>query len=141
LSRRAERVSELIRQELGNIFLTELNDPRIGFVTLTRVEVSPDLKTVKAYVSIMGTEAEQRTALRGLNSARKRIRGALGSRVDLRRVPEMSFHLDTGAKRSVEMSSLLAELAQERAESEPSPMDDGADCSGLREETENNGRP
>ncbi len=111
------------------------------FVTLTRVDISPDLKNAQAYVSIMGTESKQRTALRGLNSARKRIRGVLGNRIDLRRVPELSFHLDTGVKRSVEMSSLLAELAQERAESEPSSTDDGADCSGLREEPENNGRP
>ena len=143
MSRRPARVSELIRQELGNIFLTELNDPRIktGSITLTRVEISPDLKSAQVHVSIMGMASKQRTALRGLNSARKRIRGVLGNRIGLRRVPELSFHLDTGVKRSVEMSSLLAELAQERAESEPSSTDDGADRIGLREEPEINGRP
>jgi len=140
LSRRSARVSELIRQELGNIFLTELNDPRIGFVTLTRVEITPDLRNAQIYVSVMGTESKQRTALRGLNSATKRIRGALGNRVDLRCVPELAFHLDTGVKRSVEMSSLLAELAQERAESEPLPVDRGADDGSMKEETEGNGR-
>ena len=125
VNRRVKRVSEMLRQELGRIILSELHDPRIGFVTVTRVEVSPDLLEARAFVSVMGDDAAQRTALRGLNSARKRIRLRLGENASLRRVPELSFHPDAGVKRSLKISGLLDELAREREEA-AAPSDSDA---------------
>ena len=114
-----KRVAELVRHELGQILAAGLHDPRIGFVTITRVEVASDLKAARIFVSILGPEAPQRTALRGLESARARIQTKLGDRLGLRRVPEISFHIDERIKQSIRMSSLLSGLARERAEEQP----------------------
>ena len=122
------------------MLVAELSDPRIGFATLTRVEVSSDLRSAHVFVSILGTEAEQRTALRGLQSARKRIRGTLGERLALRRVPEVSFHLDPGVKRSIRMASLLSALAEERETADPAAKPYEAEDSGLSEEPESDDR-
>ena len=122
------------------MLVAELCDPRIGFATLTRVDVSSDLRSARVFVSILGTEAQQRTALRGLESARKRIRRTLGERLTLRRVPEVSFRLDPGVKRSVRMASLLSALEEEREASDPSAKRCDAEDGGLSEEPESDVR-
>ena len=122
------------------MLVAELCDPRIGFATLTRVEVSSDLRNARVFVSILGTTAQQRTALRGLESARKRIRRTLGERLTLRRVPEVSFRLDPGVKRSVRMASLLSALEEEREASDPSAKRCDAEDGGLSEEPESDVR-
>jgi len=116
VARRTKRVAELIRHELGKVLIEDIADPRIGFLTVTRVEVSSDLRVAKAFVSFLGSEAEQRTCLRGLQSARQRIQSALGERLTLRVRPEVLFRVDEGVKHSLEMSRLLSELAREREE-------------------------
>jgi ribosome-binding factor A len=127
VSRRTERVAELLRQELSNILLDELHDPRIGFLTLTRVEVSPDLRYVKVFITAMGDDTKERTVLRGLSSAEKYIRRRLGESVQLRRVPEVTFHIDADMKQSVKMNAILAKLAQEReTQALNLPDEDGA---------------
>ncbi len=103
------------------MLIGELSDPRIGFVTLTRVEVASDLSLAKAHVSVMGEGADERMTLAGLNSARKRVRSTLKDRLQLRRMPEILFCLDSGVKRSIRMSGILSELARERGEAPPSP--------------------
>jgi len=116
-------VAELIRHELGGILHAEVNDPRVDLrlLTVTRVDVTPDLRQARVYVSLIGGDANERTALRGLNSARKRMRAELGERTELRRVPDLSFHIDEARKRSRHMHDLLAQLARERGdEAEPS---------------------
>jgi ribosome-binding factor A len=118
MSRRTERVAELIRQTVSRMIVSELVDPRIGFVTVTRVEVSPDMTLAKVFVSVMETPEKVRTTLRGLNSAIKRIRLAIGEDVGLRRTPEIVFHIDTGLARAQHISGLLADLARERRERE-----------------------
>ena len=116
------------------MLVAELCDPRIGFATLTRVEVSSDLRNARVFVSILGTAAQQRTALRGLESARKRIRRTLGERLELRRVPEVSFRLDPGVKRSVRMTSLLSALVEEREAAGSAVELCDAEDGGLSEE-------
>lgn len=123
--RRPKRVAELIRQELSKILLADLHDPRIGFLTITRVKVPADLRTAQVYVSVLGSPAQQRSTLRGLRSARGRIQGELGNRIELRRVPEISFHADDRVKQALRVSSLLAELAQERNAAEDAPETPG----------------
>jgi len=117
-TRRTKRVSELIRHELGRILAAGLNDPRIGFVTLTRVSVTADLRTARVFVSVLGPESKQRLTLRGLKSARRRLQAELGRRLTLRHTPQLSFQLDTGPKQSVRISALLNQLSQESAATE-----------------------
>jgi ribosome-binding factor A len=115
MRRRTERLAELIRRELGRILSGGLGDPRIGFVTLTHVEVSPDLTLAKIYLSVMDSEAKERTTLQGLNSAKRRIRGELGDVLQLRRMPELAFFADHGVKRSIRISGILTDLERERS--------------------------
>jgi ribosome-binding factor A len=145
VSRRTERIAALMRQELSRIILSHLSDPRIGFVTLTRVDVAPDLSLARVQVSVLGTPTQQQTALQGLNSARRRIQRDLGDAVELRRVPELVFHLDPGVKHSIRISSLLAELAREGAPAEEkapeeSPEDGETSPEGETEETQDHDR-
>jgi ribosome-binding factor A len=113
------------------MIVSELSDPRIGFLTVTRVEVSPDMTLAKVYVSVMGTPEKARAALRGLDSARKRIRLAVGKDLTLRHTPEIAFFADPGIERSFRISGILSDLARERAEREGEP--DGQD-SDVEEE-------
>jgi ribosome-binding factor A len=115
MSRRTDRLGEALRHEIGRMILAELHDPRIGFVTVTRVEVSADLSLAKVFVSVLEPAARERATLRGLNSARKRLQLRLGENLKLRRLPEIAFHLDPGVKRSIRISSILSDIARERA--------------------------
>jgi ribosome-binding factor A len=115
MRRRTERLAELIRRELGRILIGGLGDPRIGFVTLTRVEVSPDMELAKIYLSVMDSPANERTTLQGLNSAKRRIRGELGEILKLRRMPQLAFFADHGIKQSIRISSILTDLERERS--------------------------
>lgn len=119
--------------------LTELSDPRIRDVTVTRVEVSPDMRQAKVYVSIMGDETKQNLSLRGLQSAAGFLQKKVGNRIDTRYTPLLKFHLDLGVKHSLEVSRMLAELvphevphdmpAEDLAELVPAdlPSDDAPD--------------
>jgi len=111
-------VAELIRHELGGILHAEVNDPRVDLrlLTVTRVEVTPDLREARVYVSLIGGGPNERTALRGLNSARKRMRLELGERTELRCVPDLVFRIDEEQKRRRRMDDILAELARERGD-------------------------
>src|SRR5207245_3258792 len=93
MSRRTQRLSEEIREEVARIIPT-LNDPRVGFVTVTRTEMTPDLRTVRVHVGVLG-DAHQRTrTLQGLAQAAGFIRRELGRRLSLPHTPEVSFHYD-----------------------------------------------
>jgi ribosome-binding factor A len=109
-SRRTAKVAEAIREEVSTTILFGLKDPRVKNVTVTRVEVSPDLRSAKVYVSVMGDETMQRLSLRGLQSARGFLQAKLAERVQIRYTPILHFHLDQGIKRSIEASRLLREV-------------------------------
>jgi len=106
---RRERVAEQIRQELSEILREEVRDPRVGWVTLTRVLMSTDLNYAKVYVSIYGDEVTQRTGLVALERAARFIRSALGHRIRLRQTPELTFHLDTSIAHSQRIMDVLRE--------------------------------
>ncbi len=107
---RASRVGEQIKKELSQIIQQELKDPRIGFVTVTAVEMSGDLAQAKVYVSIMGDKEQQDSTLEGLEKARGFIRSELGSRVPLRYTPELIFKLDQSLEHGQHISKLLEEV-------------------------------
>ena len=109
-SRRVLKVAEAIREVVGMSILTELQDPRIENVTVTRVEVAPDLRTAKIHVSVMGSEAQQQLALHGLRSAAGFLQNKIGNRIDTRFTPRIQFVLDKGIKNSLEVSRILREV-------------------------------
>jgi ribosome-binding factor A len=109
-SRRTAKVAEAVREEVSTTILFGLKDPRVKNVTVTRVEVSPDLRNAKVYVSVMGDEKMQKLTLRGLESARGFLQAKLAERVQIRYTPILHFQLDQGVKRSIEASRLLREV-------------------------------
>jgi ribosome-binding factor A len=117
-SRRTAKVAEAVREQVATAILFGLKDPRVKNVTVTRVEVSPDLRSAKVYVSIMGDEKMQRLTLRGLESARGFLQAKLAERVQIRYTPVLHFELDQGVKRSIEASRLLREVLPPSTESE-----------------------
>ena len=112
--KRADRVNALLQRELGTIISEELTDPRISFPTVTSVETTPDLKTARVFVSVLGNEDAVATTMQALNEARPYIRHEVGERTDLRFVPAIEFVSDTSAARAARISKLLREASGDR---------------------------
>ena len=109
-SRRCLKAAEAIRQVVSTAILVELRDPRIENVTVTLVEVAPDMRQAKVRVSIMGDEAKQKLCLHGLRSSAGFLQQRVAKRIDTRYTPQLIFELDQGVKRSIEISRLLEEV-------------------------------
>lgn len=114
---RKARIASLIKEEISLILQGELKDPRIGFVSVLGAEPTEDLKECKIFVSILGSEGEQRTSLRGLEAARGKIQSLLRSRVRLRETPVLKFILDESFQKTqdIEEKIRLAREADEAA--------------------------
>jgi ribosome-binding factor A len=110
VSERTKRVDELLRQEIGAIIAREIADPRIGFVTITDVETTPDLRHAKVWVSVIGSAAERDAAMTSLAHAMPFIRHELGSRLRIRRIPELHVRADDTLERGSRVLHLLNEL-------------------------------
>lgn len=110
MTARTDRIDELLRQEIGAILTRDVQDPRIGFVTITNVETAPDLSTARVWVSIIGQAAERAVTMRALERAMPFVRRSLGSRIRLRRIPELHVRADDTAERGTRVLRLLAEL-------------------------------
>src|SRR5215470_1844043 len=106
---RLARVAEVIREVASETILFELRDPRVKGVTVTRAEVSADLQHAKVYVSVMGTPQEQQLCLHGLRHAAGFVQSKLASRLKTRFTPVITFVLDEGVKKSIEMTRLIKE--------------------------------
>ena len=104
---RMRRVNEVIREVLGAAIATEMKDPRIGFVTVTDVDTSPDLRAARVYVSVLGTDAEREQTLEGLRSAHGFLQGKIGSEMRMKRTPTLTFHYDESVERGARLSRLL----------------------------------
>lgn len=101
------RVNEVIRQVLGDVIATDLKDPRIGFVTVTDVDTSPDLRTARVYVSVLGGESEREKALAGLRSSHGFLQRRIAAELRMKRTPTLTFHYDESVARGVRISRLL----------------------------------
>jgi len=113
---RIEKLQELIKQEVGKMLLMDIKDSRIGFVTVTGVEMTGDLREAKIYVSIMGNDEQIKSSLEGLNSALGYIRREIGRRIKIRFTPEISFALDKSLDYSEHIQKLLLKVqAEERS--------------------------
>jgi ribosome-binding factor A len=113
-SRRPDQVAEAVRQVIADLLLTELRDPRIGFVTVTGVQVSNDLAVATVRVSIMGSDEERARALEGLESAAGYLRGRVGRALTTRVVPELRFELDHGLEHAARINRILGDLREEK---------------------------
>ena len=106
------RVNEALRQVLSEALL-ELKDPRIGFVTVTGVETSPDLRQARVYVSVLGSERKREQSLAGLDAAHGVLQAVVGRELRLKRTPQLAFAYDPSVAHGVRMSHLIDELAPE----------------------------
>ena len=112
---RPTRVGELLQAEIADLLLRQLKDPRLNMATISRVEVSPDLREARVYVSRVGSENEQKETMEGFARAMGFIRGQLGKRVKLRHTPSLTFVLDTAIADGVRISRLLHDLTSASA--------------------------
>ncbi|HEU0165828.1 MAG TPA: 30S ribosome-binding factor RbfA [Thermomicrobiales bacterium] len=125
MTRRTRQVGELLREELVDIIRREVKDPRVGFMSITNVEVPPDLRTARVYVSVLGTDEEREATLAALRSAAKFIRFHLKPRLRMRQIPELEFRDDRSMEYAQQISEALR-VARARdlaiqAASEPAP--------------------
>ena len=107
---RPTRVGELLQAEIADLLLRQLKDPRLSMATISRVDVSPDLREARIYVSRVGSEDEQKETMAGFDRAVGFIRGQLGRRLKLRHTPTLTFLLDTAIADGVRISRLLHDL-------------------------------
>jgi ribosome-binding factor A len=103
------RVNEAVRQVLSEA-LVELKDPRIGFVTVTGVETSPDLRQARVFVSVLGSDRKREATLAGLNAAHGVLQARIASELRLKRTPQLAFEYDPSVERGVRMSQMIDEL-------------------------------
>ena len=109
-SRRVQKVAEAIREVVSMAILTDIKDPRVRDVTVTRVEVAPDLRQAKVHVSVMGDETKARLCLAGLNRAAGFLQSKLPKRIETRYTPRLEFVIDVGVKKSLEIARILKEV-------------------------------
>src|SRR5215211_8322830 len=112
-SRRVLKAAEAVREVVGMAILADLKDPRIQNVTVTHVEVSPDMRQAKVHVSVMGDEKAQQLCLHGLQSAAGFLQQKIAKRIDTRYTPRIMFELDMGVKKSIAIARLLEDVLPE----------------------------
>lgn len=122
MGRRPERLAEEIREEVARMIVSELKDPRLGFVTVVRVEVAHDLRYARVHVGVLGSEAEREKSLTALRSAAGFVRRELGRRLRIHHTPEIDFRYDKGLEATDRVARLLAE---EAAREKPPDEGDG----------------
>ncbi len=109
--KRADRVGDLIREEIAGMLLRgDIKDPRLGFVTITHVKMTPDLKEARAYFSQLGTEKDVSSSLEGLNSASGYIRRALAKKLSLKYIPHITFFFDETLEYSDHIEKVLRDI-------------------------------
>jgi len=128
---RLARVAEAIREVASETILFELRDPRVKMVTVTRAEVSGDLQHAKIYVSIMGTEKEQKLTMHGLRHAAGFIQSRLAQRLQTRFTPLVEFVLDEGVKKSIEITRLINEALGQSGTAPANPAEDSDEGSTV----------
>jgi ribosome-binding factor A len=130
MSQRPTRVGEQIREDLTDLLAREVHDPGIGFITITRVDVTPDLQNARAYYTTLGDERARKESKRALERATPFLRRQLGRRLRLRRIPELQFFFDESIERLDRVERILQEIKAERtatAEDEPRTETDERD--------------
>ena len=123
-SRRTLKAASAIREVVGMAIIADLQDPRIKNVTVTRVEVSGDMRNAKVYVTVMGDEAMETLSLRGLQSAAGYLQAKCAKRIDTRYTPQLQFVIDKGEKNSLLVTKILADVLPKEENEEDNDADD-----------------
>ena len=124
-SKKNTRINFEVKKELSILITREIKDPRINpLTTVLDVEVAPDLKTAKVWVSVMGDEESRKTTLQGLKSAASFMRSQLARNLNLRNTPELTFFMDNSIEYGINMSKLIDELNSKSSDSSDSSEDD-----------------
>ena len=117
MTRRIERLNEIFREEISDLLRRQVKDPRLSvFITVTRVDISPDLSHARVYVSVMGSDEEKQGALRGLDAAAAFIRHELRGRLDMRRIPLLTFRQDDSMEQGAHVLDLLDEVGEQESD-------------------------
>jgi ribosome-binding factor A len=133
-SRRVQKAAEAIREVVSMAILTELKDPRVENVTVTYVEVSPDMRQAKVHVSVMGDDTKQKLCLNGLQSSAGFLQAKVAQRIDTRYTPRLRFELDMGVKKSLAIAQLLHDVLPDES---PPAMDNGGGDDYVPDEADN----
>ena len=128
-SHRVQKAAQAVREVVSMAILTDLKDPRIRDVTVTFVEMSPDMRQAKVHVSVMGDETKQRLSLSGLQSAAGFLQSKVAKRIDTRYTPRLEFFLDQGVKKSIQIAEILNRVLPKTAEPRDEETDDLGDDS------------
>ena len=107
---RMRRINEVLREVVGAAIANDLSDPRIGFVTVTSVETSPDLRTAKVFVSVLGSEEEREATLEGLRSSHGVIQSRIAAETRMKRTPTLTFRYDDTIEKGARISELLEDV-------------------------------
>jgi ribosome-binding factor A len=121
VSRRQRQVAELLHEEISQLIQHATRDPRLGFVTVTGVDVSPDLRLARVYVTVLGDEADAKSTLEGLVSAAGYFRHEMRQSLSLRYIPELNFKLDKSLEYGMRIESLLDTIKSESNQTDDLP--------------------
>jgi len=138
---RTDRIDELLRQEIGILLSREVKDPRIGFATVTKVETTADLAHARVWVSVIGNPAERTETVRALEHAMPFVRHELGSKLRLRRIPNLHIRLDETAEQGTRVLHLLEELEQGRTPTGEAPSGETLPTPVIRRHQEGDAEP
>lgn len=139
-SRRVQKAAEAIREVVSMAILTEIRDPRVQGVTVTFVEVTPDMRQAKVHVSVMGDDTKQKLCLTGLQSSAGFLQTRIGERIDTRYTPRLKFELDMGVKKSLAIARVLSDVLPDdgiAAADAPTTDDEFADTNHVPDEADN----
>ncbi len=114
---RKVKIEALIKQTLSQHVITKIKDPRLGFVTITRVSVSPDLKNAKVYFSVLGEEKVQKSSEAALNHSKGFLQKEIARGINLRVTPRLSFEIDRTLENTMHIESILKKIQDEKSES------------------------
>jgi len=113
MTQRTDKIDALLRQEIGQALEREVSDPRIGFVTVVSVDTSPDLRSAKVYVSVLGDETEREQTLEGLGHCHGYLQSLLGAQLGMKRTPQLTFIFDETIERGMRIEKLLKEIEEQ----------------------------
>ena len=112
--KRSEKVADMIQKEISQMLVKTIKDPRVGFVTITKVTVSDDCRLAKVYFSMAGTLAEKERSMKGLDSAKGYVRRELGRRMRLKYTPEIMFQFDPSIEYAIHIGEVIQQLKQDK---------------------------
>jgi ribosome-binding factor A len=130
------KAAEAVREVVSMAILTQVRDPRVKGVTVTRVEMAPDMRNATVHVSVMGSPAQEQLALRGLANSAGFLQAQIADRIETRYTPRLRFELDGGVKKSIEIARMLGEVLPQAASAEADSAEEGRplDCQETLED-------